>query len=147
MARVKTLRDEGFRPSAFPRLELCIRYQTRDDGEESPAAGRGHDLHELFAAVLAGEMKPEAIEDLESRECIQWALSEIDSRGINVHYVEYELEIRGEDGEVITTGTTDAWGVTKELWVIDAKSGDEYDYSAQFASCRDRSEIGLILPV
>jgi hypothetical protein len=132
-AKTLSLREQGFRPSAFPKLELCIHFKARDGGEETPAAGRGHDLHELFALVLAGEMKPEEIEDPESRECIEWALSEIDARGIHVHYVEYELEIIDEQGEIITTGTADAWGVTKELWVIDAKSGDEYDYSAQFA--------------
>src|SRR5258707_6593252 len=122
-----------FRPSAFPKLELCIHFEGKEG--ETEAGGRGHDLHELLAAVLAGELEIERIEDAESRECIAWAISEIDARGINVHYVEYELEIADAEGNVVTGGTADAWGgTTAELWVIDAKSGDEYDYSAQFAS-------------
>jgi hypothetical protein len=121
-----------FRPSAFPKLELCIHFEGKEGDTE--AGGRGHDLHELLAAVLAGELEVDKIEDRESRECIAWAIGEIDKRGINVHYVEYELEIVDANGNVVTGGTSDAWGVTiEELWVIDAKSGDEYDYSAQFA--------------
>jgi hypothetical protein len=128
------LRDEGFRPSALPRLELCIHYTAFEDGEEGEAAGRGQDLHELLAAVLAGELTIDQLEDWESRECIKWAVGELDARGIQVQYVEYELEITDSDGNVLTTGTTDGWGTTTaELWVFDAKSGDERDYSAQFA--------------
>jgi hypothetical protein len=122
-----------FRPHLFPKLELCIKFEDKP-GESGEAANRGIDLHELLAAVLAGELKIEDIKDAESRACIAWAISEIDARGINVHYVEYQVEIRDAEGNVVTGGTADAWGVTtKELWVIDAKSGDEYDYSAQFA--------------
>ena len=121
-----------FRPSAFPKLELCIHFEGKEG--ESEAGERGIDLHELLAAVLAGELKVEDIEDRESRECIEWAVAEIDRRGINIHYVEYEVEITDADGNVVTGGTCDAWGVTsKELWVVDPKSGDKYDYSAQFA--------------
>jgi hypothetical protein len=122
-----------FRPHLFPKLELCIRFEDKP-GESGEAAKRGIDLHELLADVLAGELKIEDIKDKESRECIAWAVAEIDKRGINIHYVEYDVEITDADGNKVTGGTCDAWGVTvKELWVIDAKSGDEYDYSAQFA--------------
>ena len=125
-----------FRPHLFPKLELCIRFEARKDeeGEENEAIKRGRSLHELLAAVLAGEITIESIKDAESRACIAWAVAEIDRRGIKVHYVEYDVEITDADGNKVTGGTCDAWGVTtKELWVIDAKSGDEYDYSAQFA--------------
>jgi hypothetical protein len=122
-----------FRPHLFPKLELCIKFEDKP-GESGEAAKRGIDLHELLAAVLAGELKIEDIKDKESRECIAWAVAEIDRRGITVHYVEYDVDITDADGNKITGGTADAWGVTtKELWVVDAKSGDEYDYSAQFA--------------
>jgi hypothetical protein len=122
-----------FRPHLFPKLELCIKFEDKP-GDSGEAANRGIDLHELLAAVLAGERTIESIEDRESRECVAWAIAEIDARGITVHYVEYEVEITDADGNKVTGGTCDAWGVTvKELWVIDAKSGDQYDYSAQFA--------------
>ena len=68
MAKKKLLglRALGFRPSTFPRLELCIHYQAKP-GEESEAAGRGQDLHEQLAAVLAGELNPQDIKDPEAR--------------------------------------------------------------------------------
>src|SRR6266478_9320444 len=120
-----------FSPHLFPKLELCIKFEDKP-GDSGEAANRGIDLHELLAAVLAGERTIESIEDAESRACIAWAVAEIDARGIKVHYVEYEVEITDADGKAVTKGHPDAWGVTAtELWVIDAKSGDEYDYSAQ----------------
>src|SRR5258708_8685813 len=122
-----------FRPHVWPKLELCIHFEEKK-GDDKEAIKRGKSLHELLAAVLAGEIKIERIEDGGSRECIAWAVDEIDRRGIKIHYVEYDVVITDAEGKTITGGTTDAWGVTtKELWVIDAKSGDEYDYSAQFA--------------
>src|SRR5260221_11277444 len=102
-AKALALREQGFRPSAFPKLELCIHFNSGQEDEETEASSRGHDLHELFAAVLTGELKPEEIEDPESREWIEWALSEIDARGIHVHYVENELEIIDKQGEGIKT--------------------------------------------
>jgi hypothetical protein len=121
-----------FRPHVWPKLELCMHFEEKK-GEDKEAVTRGKSLHELLAAVLAGEITIESIEDRESRECIAWAVAEIDARGISVQYVEYDIVITDAEGKVITGGTTDAWGTTEELWVIDAKSGDEYDYSAQFA--------------
>src|ERR1700745_3854015 len=57
-AKTLSLREQGFRPSSFPKLELCIHFKARAGGEETPDAGRGPDLPELFALVLAGDMKP-----------------------------------------------------------------------------------------
>ena len=109
-----------FRPHVFPKLELCIHFEDKP-GESGEAAKRGIDLHKLLADVLAGELQIESIEDAESRECIAWAVAEIDKRGINIHYVEYDVEITDADGNKVTGGTCDAWGVTvKELWVIGA---------------------------
>ena len=128
------LRDEGFRPSAFPKLELCIHYQG-NEGDKSEAASRGDDHHHPLAAVLAGEITPEQIEDPETRNNVMWAVHEIYSRGIQVQYVEYEMPLTDAAGNVVTSGKTDGWGTTTiELWVFDAKTGDEYDYAAQFAA-------------
>jgi len=45
------------------------------------------------------------------------------------------MEIAGSDGEILTAGMVDAWGRTEtELWGIDFKTGDQRDYSAQFAA-------------
>src|SRR4051794_11255821 len=100
-----------FRPHVWPKLELCIHFEDKP-GESSEAAKRGIDLHKLLAAVLAGELKIEDIADPESRECIAWAVAEIDKREINIHYVEYEVEITDSDGNKVTGGTCDGWGVT-----------------------------------
>jgi hypothetical protein len=81
-----------FSPHVWPKFELCIHFEDKP-GESGEAAQRGINLHELLAAVLAGELKIEDIEDLESRECVAWAVDEIDRRGINIRYVEYEVEI------------------------------------------------------
>jgi hypothetical protein len=123
-----------FRPSNFPRLELCIHCEPKvdDKKEDKPAAGRGNSLHDLASAVMVGEIEIEQIEDRESRECVRWGIEEINRRQIQVEYVEYEVEIRNGD-EVVTSGTCDGFGYSPDdLWVVDFKSGDERDYSGQF---------------
>jgi hypothetical protein len=130
----KRLRDQGFRPSNFPRLEQCIHFVERDTAG-SDEATRGQQLHKWLEQVLNEELDPGEIPDEEAREAVLWALNEIAQRGIVVHGVEDDLEIAGPSGEILTAGVVDAWGRTgTELWGIDFKTGDQRDYSAQFAA-------------
>jgi hypothetical protein len=134
-----------FRPSALPKLEECIHYcGDVDEDVESEFMARGQRLHSLCAAVLAGELEPKQIEDPEDRACVEWSLGEIEKRGIQIEYVEYDVPITIK-GEEVTGGTIDCWGTkpTKvaqgailehEVWICDFKSGDERDYSAQFVA-------------
>src|SRR5690349_4241504 len=127
------LRDQGFRPSNFPRLEQCIHFVEK--GGENKEATRGQSLHKLLERAIREELNPEAIPDQEAREAVLWALNEIAERGIVVHGVEESLEIAGLNGNALTAGAVDAWGRTGAgLWGIDFKTGDQRDYSAQFAA-------------
>lgn len=129
------LRDQGFRPSNFPRLEQCIHFVERDTAGSDEAATRGQLLHKWLEQALNEELEPGEIPDAEAREAVLWALNEIARRGIVVHGVEEDLEISGPAGELLTAGAVDAWGRTgTELWGIDFKTGDQRDYSAQFAA-------------
>ncbi|MBW0000074.1 MAG: hypothetical protein JO015_13315 [Verrucomicrobia bacterium] len=130
----KRLRDQGFRPSNFPRLEQCIHFVERD-AAASDEANRGQQLHRWLEQVLNDELDPGEIPDAEARETVLWGLNEIARRGIVVHGVEEGVEIAGPDGAILTAGVVDAWGRTgTELWGIDFKTGDQRDYSAQFAA-------------
>jgi hypothetical protein len=130
----KRLRDQGFRPSNFPRLEQCIHFVERD-AAGSDEATRGQQLHQWLERALNEELDPVEIPDVDAREAVLWALNEIARRGIVVHGVEEDLEIAGRAGEIVTAGVVDAWGRSgTELWGIDFKTGDQRDYSAQFAA-------------
>jgi hypothetical protein len=132
--RGKRLRDQGFRPSNFPRLEQCIHFVERE-ATGSDEATRGQQVHKWLEQALNEELDPGEIPDAEAREAVLWALNEIAQRGIVVHGVEEDLEIAGPSGEILTAGMVDAWGRTgTELWGIDFKTGDQRDYSAQFAA-------------
>ena len=131
----KRLRDQGFRPSNFPRLEQCIHFVERDAAGSDEAAARGLQVHQWLEQALNEELDPDEIPDAEAREAVFWALNEIARRGIVVHGVEENLEIASPAGESLTAGVVDAWGRTgTELWGIDFKTGDQRDYSAQFAA-------------
>ncbi|MBV9489449.1 MAG: hypothetical protein JO069_06960 [Verrucomicrobia bacterium] len=127
------LRDQGFRPSNFPRLEQCIHFVEKSGARMEVA--RGHQVHALLQGALAKEIVPEEIADPELREGVLWALDEIVRREIVIRGVEEGVQVRNPAGEVLTIGTVDAWGRTgAELWGIDFKTGDQRDYSAQFAA-------------
>ncbi|HEY0789995.1 MAG TPA: PD-(D/E)XK nuclease family protein [Chthoniobacterales bacterium] len=128
-----SLRDQGFRPSNFPKLEECLHFVGRSfpEGETT----RGLHWHELLEQVLKEQLRVDQIDDGEAREAVAWAVGEINQRGIVIRGVEETVLVTGEDGVEITRGVVDAWGNGPEnLWGIDFKTGDQRDYSAQFAA-------------
>ena len=128
-----SLRDQGFRPSNFPKLEECLHFVGRPSLEGETT--RGHLWHQLLESVLNGQLAVEKIDDAEAREAVLWAVGEIGRREIVIRGVEETVRVTSEDGTEITRGVVDAWGNGPEnLWGIDFKTGDQRDYSAQFAA-------------
>jgi hypothetical protein len=124
-----------FRPSYFPALEECIRFEPRP-AQERPEADRGTNWHAELAAVLSSRKRLDQIEDLDCRGRIRWAVQELRQRRILITATELESAIVDEFGEMLTVGHLDAEGKfldSNELVIIDAKTGDRREYAAQFA--------------
>jgi PD-(D/E)XK nuclease superfamily protein len=120
-------RASGFRPSKFPALEACIRFEGTP--VDSEAARRGTDIHAEIAKWFR------APQDFVISTEAQWALSEINRLNVNPILTEQVVMILDELGEEITSGTIDLVGESGEdLWIFDWKTGDKRDYSAQLAA-------------
>jgi Protein of unknown function (DUF2800) len=149
-------RSKGvFRPSYFPALEECIRFEPKPRRED-PALTRGTDWHKELAAVLSAKKRLDEIEEPEARAACRWAVGELRRRHVLVMHTELEIPVYDEFGTVITSGHADAEGsilASNELVIIDAKTGDRRDYSAQFAAyglgrmdaCRYRACVIMVL--
>jgi hypothetical protein len=116
----------------IPKLEECIQYQPRP--AESEAAARGNERHKTIAQVLLGKLELGYINDIELRKDVAWVMEELNERGIKVRTVEWELGLR-VDNKLVWRCTIDAAGTARdEMWIVDYKTGDQRDYTGQYAA-------------
>jgi hypothetical protein len=119
------------RPSALPKLALCGQYE--GDSRPSPAALRGTRLDQLFReGWLYGV--PGWFFDEPEMEPVLWALAKVNdlggrAEGFRTEEDACKVRIPGFERE----GTADGVSI-QGRWLVDLKSGQEYDYSLQMAA-------------
>lgn len=119
------------RPSSLPKLALCGQYQ--GVGGASDAAKRGTRLDAMFRKAWAyGELSWfDADEDVDP---VRWALNECIRLGGGVDGLTTdEAACRVSVPGIEHVGTADGVAV-RGRWLVDLKSGQEYDYQAQMAA-------------
>jgi CRISPR/Cas system-associated exonuclease Cas4 (RecB family) len=120
-----------FRPSVLPKLEECLHFQPKESIDEYTS--RGTSLHGIIACVLRKQHGVADIPIKEDRETVAWAISELTSRELEILEVEKEMPLLIH-GEKVWDMTVDLIARDEDLWVVDWKSGDKRDYSAQIAA-------------
>ena len=119
------------RHSSLPKLALCGQYEGTQGN--SSAASRGTMLDGVFRdAWMTGQL-PDNL-SAEDEAAVRWALSQctlLNAGGEGMTTVEKFCKIQTSGIEHM--GTADGIAV-KGRWLIDLKSGQIYDYSAQMAA-------------
>jgi hypothetical protein len=125
----------GFRPSRFPALAQCIHYQQKEG--ESEARDRGSGTHARIAFILniakaTGELAAARTDDPPE---VHYAVSIVNDHIVkhwSIFAIEQPIDIIDDAGEKITEGTIDlVLERNREYLIIDWKTGDKSDYSAQ----------------
>jgi hypothetical protein len=135
-ASTKKAKPSGavFRPSVIPKLEECIYFQSKST-EGNVYTGRGNEKHRIIAEVLMGHYPVNKITNLEHKRDAAWVKQMVEQRGLTVHFTEkeYPLVI---SGKTVWTCTVDVVALDQKngLWIIDHKTGDERDYTGQYAA-------------
>jgi hypothetical protein len=121
----------NIRHSALPKLALCGQYQGAPG--TSPAAERGTKLDEVFRKMWIAEIKASGLNDADDA-AVRWALDECHKLGgIIDGLATQEALCKIKTPSMPHIGTADGVAVGGR-WLVDLKSGQVYDYSAQMAA-------------
>ena len=134
-----------FRPSSAPALELCTHYENTID--PSPNKHRGAGFHAIIAQCLQVRSKGEPVTPAMCGQFLtqcDFAMSVQSDLIPHIKGIEYEVTLYEDccenhpveipkERHFITSGTIDLWGLADRPAIIDWKTGQERNYSAQLA--------------
>lgn len=120
------------RHSSLPKLALCGQYEGAQG--TSAAASRGTMLDEHFRHAWATSEFPNRDLSEEDAQAVRWAINQcLLLGGIADGLTTDEKACKILTSGIPHTGTADGVAV-KGQWLVDLKSGQIYDYSAQMAA-------------
>jgi hypothetical protein len=122
----------NIRHSSLPKLALCGQYEGAPG--TSPAAERGTKLDGAFRHAWSHGEFPNWDLSEEDAEAVRWAINQcISIGGVRDGLTTDEDRCRILTGGLEHRGTADGVAVAGR-WLVDLKSGQIYDYSAQMAA-------------
>jgi hypothetical protein len=120
------------RHSSLPKLALCGQYEGAPG--TSAAASRGTMLDEHFRHAWTTSEFPNRDLSEEDAQAVRWAINQcILLNGVQDGLTTDEKQCKVETSGIEHKGTADGVAV-KGKWLVDLKSGQMYDYSAQMAA-------------
>jgi Protein of unknown function (DUF2800) len=121
----------NIRHSALPKLALCGQYQGAPG--TSPAAERGTQLDRAFRDLWTAQDGPSRLNDVDDA-AVRWAIDECHKLGgIADGLTAQEPLCKIKTPSITHIGTADGVAVGGR-WLVDLKSGQVYDYTAQMAA-------------